>query len=87
LPHRRGFTALFKKQFAIVNLETLERFDDGTIVTPDLLIQTGVISAVKDGVKILGNGDITKKITVQAHKFSASAVEKIAAAGGTTETI
>jgi len=87
LPHRRGFTPLFKKHFAIVNLDTLERFEDGTVVTPDLLIQTNVISAVKDGVKILGNGDITKKLTVQAHKFSASAAEKIAAAGGSTETI
>ena len=82
LPHRRGFTPLFKKHFAIVNLDTLERFEDGTVVTPDLLIQTNVISAVKDGVKILGNGDITKKLTISVDKVSDAARAKIEKAGG-----
>ncbi|MCW3060455.1 MAG: ribosomal protein [Capsulimonas sp.] len=87
LPHRRGFTALFKKEFAIVNLSALERFDDGVTVTPELLLETRVIHDVKDGVKILGNGDLTKKLTVQAHHFSKSASDKIASLGGSTETI
>ncbi|MEO7719847.1 MAG: 50S ribosomal protein L15 [Capsulimonas sp.] len=87
LPHRRGFTALFKKEFAIVNLSALERFDDGVTVTPELLLETRVINDVKDGVKILGNGDLTKKLTVQAHHFSKSASDKIASLGGSTETI
>jgi len=87
LPHRRGFTPLFKKHFAIVNLDSLERFEDGTVVTPDLLIENRVIASVRDGVKILGDGELTKKLTVQAHKFSKNAIEKIAALGGSTETI
>lgn len=87
LPHRRGFTPLFKKHFAIVNLDSLERFEDGTVVTPDLLIETRVIASIRDGVKILGDGELTKKLTVQAHKFSKNAVEKIGALGGSTETI
>ena len=87
LPHRRGFTPLFKKEFAIVNLSALERFEDGVVVTPDLLLETRVVGEIKDGIKILGNGELTKKLTVQAHHFSKSAQEKIAALGGTTETI
>ncbi|BDI31329.1 50S ribosomal protein L15 [Capsulimonas corticalis] len=87
LPHRRGFTALFKKEFAIVNLSALERFDNGVTVTPELLLETRVINDVKDGVKILGNGELTKKLTVQAHHFSKSAQDKIASLGGSTETI
>jgi large subunit ribosomal protein L15 len=87
LPHRRGFTALFKKEFAIVNLGALERFDNDTVVTPELLAQAHVIGDIKDGVKILGDGALTKKLTVQAHQFSKSAQEKIAALGGTTQTI
>lgn len=87
LPHFRGFKSLFKKEFAIVNLSALERFDNGTAVTPELLLQTRVINDIKDGVKILGNGDLTKKLSVTAHHFSKSASDKIAALGGTTETI
>ena len=87
LPHFRGFKALFKKEFAIVNLSVLERFDNGTTVTPELLIETRVIGDIKDGVKILGDGDLTKKLNVRAQHFSKSAQEKIAALGGTTETI
>jgi large subunit ribosomal protein L15 len=87
LPHRRGFTAWDKKEFAIVNLGLLERFDVDTEVTPELLLEKKVISSLKDGVKILGNGELTKKLTVKAAHFSASAKEKIEALGGTTEVL
>lgn len=87
LPHFRGFKALFKKEFAIVNLSALERFDDGATITPDVLLSERVISGIKDGVKILGDGELTKKLTVQAHHFSKSAQEKIESLGGTAETI
>lgn len=70
-----------------MNLEKLNRFEDGTEVTPELLLETGVISKLKSGVKILGKGQIEKKLTVKAHKFSASAKEAIEAAGGKTEVI
>ncbi|UOQ49438.1 50S ribosomal protein L15 [Gracilibacillus caseinilyticus] len=84
---KRGFTNINRKDFAIVNLETLNSFDEGTEVTPELLLENGTISKVKSGVKILGNGKIEKKLTVKAHKFSASAKEAIEAAGGQTEVI
>ncbi|QEK11186.1 50S ribosomal protein L15 [Crassaminicella thermophila] len=84
---KRGFTNIFKKQWTIVNLDVLNKFDEGTVVTPELLLETGVIKKVVDGVKVLGNGELQKKITVQAHKFSQSAVEKIEAAGGKAEVI
>lgn len=84
---KRGFTNPTRKEFAILNLDQLNRFEDGTEVTPELLIETGAVSNVKDGVKILGNGKLEKKLTVKANKFSASAVEAIEAAGGKTEVI
>jgi large subunit ribosomal protein L15 len=84
---KRGFTNINRKDFAIVNLETLNNFDEGTEVTPELLLETGTISKVKTGVKILGNGKLEKKLTVKAHKFSASAKDAIEAAGGQTEVI
>jgi len=87
LPQRRGFTAIFKKHFAIVNLGDLERFDAGTVITPEFLIENRVIGDVKDGVKILGDGELTKKLTVSAHHFSKSAQDKIAALGGTVQVI
>jgi large subunit ribosomal protein L15 len=87
LPHRRGFTPLFKKHFAILNLSDLERFDDGTLVTPELLIETRIITEVKDGVKVLANGELTKKLTVRANHFSKAALARIADLGGTTEII
>ncbi len=87
LPHFRGFTPLFKKEYAIVNLSALERFEDGTEVTPDLLFTVGIIGSFKDGVKILGDGALTKKLTVRAHHFSKSALDKIAALGGTAEML
>ena len=85
---KRGFTNINRKEYAIVNLETLNnRFDEGTEVTPELLLESGVVSKVKSGIKILGNGTLEKKITVKAHKFSASAKEAIEKAGGQTEVI
>ena len=85
LPQRRGFRPLTRKEYAVVNLDDLERFEAGTEVTPQLLISSGVVKKLKDGIKILGDGEVTKALTVRAHKFSKSAGEKIQAAGGTAE--
>jgi large subunit ribosomal protein L15 len=82
-----GFTNIFRKEFAVVNLSDLERFEDGTVVNPDVLKEAGLVKAMLSGVKILGNGDFTKNLTVQAHKFSKTAADKIAAAGGKVEVI
>lgn len=84
---KRGFTNIFKKEIMIVNIKDLERFEAGTVVTPELLIEAGIIKSLKDGVKVLGNGELTKALTVQANQFSKSAEEKIAASGGKTEVI
>ncbi|KGX90370.1 50S ribosomal protein L15 [Pontibacillus halophilus JSM 076056 = DSM 19796] len=84
---KRGFTNIHGKEYAIVNLDTLNRFEDGTEVTPELLLETGVVSKLKSGIKVLGKGNVEKKLTVKAHKFSASAKEAIEAAGGQTEVI
>ncbi|KMJ55736.1 50S ribosomal protein L15 [Alkalihalophilus sp. As8PL] len=84
---KRGFTNPTRKEFTVINLETLNRFDAGTEVTPELLIESGTVKNVKIGIKILGNGKLEKNLTVKAHKFSASAVEAIEAAGGKTEVI
>ena len=84
---KRGFTNINRKDYAIVNLDTLNRFEEGTEVTPELLLETGVISNAKSGIKILGNGTLDKKMTVKANKFSASAKEAIEKAGGQTEVV
>lgn len=84
---KRGFTNINRKEYAIVNLDELNRFADGTEVTPEALMESGVVKNAKDGIKILGNGEIKVKLTVKANKFSQSAVEKIAAIGGKTEVI
>jgi large subunit ribosomal protein L15 len=84
---KRGFNNPFRKEFAIVNLEDLNSFAEGTEVTPEALMESGIVKSPKDGIKILGNGEITVKLTVKANKFSQSAVEKIQAAGGQTEVI
>ena len=84
---KRGFSNINRKEYAIVNLTTLNRFDDGAEVTPAVLLENGVIKNVKSGVKILGNGKLTKKLTVKTNKFSASAVKAIEAAGGKTEVM
>ncbi len=87
LPQRRGFTAIDKTVYAVVNLSALERFDNGATVTIEMLVDTGLVGSLKDGVKILGNGDLTKKLTVRATQFSKSAEEKITALGGTVEIV
>lgn len=84
---KRGFTNINRKEYALVNLETLNRFEEGTVVTPELLQEMGVVKNLKDGLKVLANGDLKVKLTVKAHKFSKSAQEKIANAGGTTEVL
>ncbi|MFE8703848.1 50S ribosomal protein L15 [Cytobacillus sp. FJAT-54145] len=84
---KRGFTNVNRKEFAVVNLDALNRFEDGTEVTPELLIETGVVSNEKAGIKILAKGKVEKKLTVKAHKFSSAAKEAIEAAGGQTEVI
>jgi len=87
LPQFRGFNNKWKKEFAIVNLSQLARFEAGTVVTPELLQETHIIDDIKDGVKILGDGDIAHAITVRAHRFSKSAEEKLKASGGAAEVI
>jgi large subunit ribosomal protein L15 len=85
---KRGFSnARFKKEFAEINLGRLEIFEAGTIVTPEILLGRGIIKRVRDGLKVLGDGDLTKALTVRAHKFSARATEKITALGGKAEVI
>lgn len=83
-----GFTNHFKTQYSIVNVEDLEKFEDGTTVNINLLKDSDVIGKIeKDGLKVLGNGNLTKKLHVQANKFSASAIDKIVKAGGTFEVL
>jgi large subunit ribosomal protein L15 len=84
---KRGFTNIHRTEFAIVNLDVLNRFAAGTEVTPELLLEVGIVSNPKDGIKILGNGQLEVALTVKANKFSQSAVEKIQAAGGKSEVI
>lgn len=84
---KRGFTNINRKEYAIVNLSTLDRFEDGTEVTPQLLMESGLVKNLKSGIKILGSGKLEKKLTVKANKFSASAVSAIEAAGGKTEVM
>jgi large subunit ribosomal protein L15 len=83
---KRGFTNIFKKQFAIVNLGRLEKLDGDTF-SVDRLLELGVIKKLGDGLKILGSGQLTRKITVEAHHFSKSALEKIQKAGGTAQQV
>ena len=84
---KRGFNCPSHKEIVGINLSALDRFEDGAVVDVDALVESGVVRNPKDGVKILGNGDITKKLTVKANAFSASAKEQIEAAGGTAEVI
>ncbi len=85
---KRGFNNIFAKEFATVNVSELEkRFESGAVVDADALIESGAIKNAKDGIKILGNGELSKKITVKAVKFTAAAKEKIEKAGGTAEVI
>ena len=84
---KRGFKNIWGTEYTVLNVSELNRFEDGATVTPETLKEAGLAKQVKDGIKILGNGDLEKNLTVQAHKFSKTAVEKIAAAGGKAEVI
>ena len=84
---KRGFTNINRKEYAIVNLTALNKFDDGAEVTPEVLVENGIVKNLKSGVKVLGSGKLEKKLTVKANKFSASAVSAIEAAGGKTEVM
>jgi large subunit ribosomal protein L15 len=84
---KRGFTNPFRKEYAEVNLERLEAFEAGTIVTPEVLREHGLVKSFRDGVKILAKGKLSKALTVRAHKFSAKAQEEIGKAGGKAEVI
>jgi len=84
---KRGFTNIFKKEYAIVNLSDLERFDNGATVDETALRQAGLVKGKNDGIKVLGHGSVTKKLTVHASKFSDTARKQIEAAGGTCQEI
>ena len=84
---KRGFTNINSKEIVAINVDTLNAFDEGAVVTVEALVEKGIIKNPKDGVKILGNGELTKKLEVKVNAFSASAAEKIQAAGGKAEVI
>ncbi len=85
---KRGFTNIFRTEYDVVNLDQLEKlFDKGATVTVDALRERGIVSSRTALVKVLGRGEVTKALTVQAHKFSGKAAEKLAAAGGKAETV
>lgn len=84
---KRGFTNIFAKQYVTINVSDLERFENGTEVTAELLKETGVVSKTLDGIKVLGRGELTKNLTVKVAKFTTSAAEKIEKAGGKAEVI
>ena len=85
---KRGFTnGKFRTRYAVINLSDLNRFEDGTVVTPALLKETGLIKNQLDGIKVLSNGKLEKKLTIQAHKFSTTALEKIKESGSKAEVI
>jgi large subunit ribosomal protein L15 len=85
---KRGFVnARFRTEYAVVNIERLEVFDAGAIITPDVLLKRGIIKKLKDGLKVLGDGTLSKPLTVRAHKFSAKAQERITGVGGKAEVL
>ena len=84
---KRGFTNVNRKEYAVVNLDILNRFEDGTEVTPLTLVEAGIVKNEKAGIKVLANGELNKKLTVKAAKFSKAAQEAIEAAGGSIEVI
>jgi len=84
---KRGFLPLFRKEYVVINISQLDVFDNGSVVDPAALISRGIASNIRDGIKILAKGTLTKLLTVKAHKFSASAKEQIIAAGGSVEEI
>ena len=84
---KRGFKNIWATEYAILNVDDLNVFEAGTTVTPEMLVEAGICKKMLDGIKVLGEGTIEKNLTVQAHKFSKSAIEKIEAAGGKAEVI
>ena len=84
---KRGFTNIWGTEYTVINVDDLNRFEAGTVVTPELLKEAGIVKKAKDGIKILGNGKLEKSVEVKAHKFSKTAIEKIEAAGGKAEVI
>jgi large subunit ribosomal protein L15 len=84
---KRGFNNIFKKEYAIVNVGDLNGFEDGTSITPELLREAGIIKSLKDGVKILGNGELEKRLKLKVHKISKQAEAKVTARGGEVEVI
>ncbi len=84
---KRGFTNHWKVDYTPVNVEALNIFEDGTVVTPEMMMDKGLAKSVTGGIKILGEGELSKKLTVQAQKFSNSAIDKIVAAGGKAEVV
>lgn len=88
LPLRRGFNNIFQKEYAIINLGDLAtRFEAGSVVTPEVLLERRIVRHLADGLKVLGNGELSHPLTVRAHKFSKQAVEKLSASGGAAEVI
>ncbi len=86
VPHTRGFKNIFKKEYAIVNLDVLAKLE-AEVINPELLIEKGIVDDLKSGLRVLGRGEIGRAVTVHAHHFSKSAEEKIKASGGTTEVL
>ncbi|MBE6033191.1 50S ribosomal protein L15 [Aminipila sp.] len=84
---KRGFTNIWRTEYTILNVDDLNKFEAGTVITPELLKESGMVKQVKDGIKILGEGTLEKGVTVKAHKFSKTAIEKIESAGGKAEVI
>ena len=84
---KRGFTNIWGTEYTVLNVDALNGFEAGTVVTPEMLKEAGLVKQVKDGIKILGDGKLEKNLTVQAHKFTKTAVEKIESAGGKVEVI
>lgn len=84
---KRGFTNIFSKHYTVLNVSDLDVFDNGAVITEEEILNKGLTKNLQDGIKILGNGDITKKVTIKVTAFSKSAVEKIEAAGGKTEVV
>ena len=84
---KRGFTNIFAKKWVVLNVADLNRFEEGATVSPEHLVERGFVKKIRDGVRILGQGTLERKLTVQAHHFTASARQKIEAAGGTAEVL
>ena len=87
LPYKRGFTNRFRTEYNIVNVKQLNDFSEGTEITPDVLVSSGIIKNLRHPIKILGEGELTCRLIVKANKFTQSAISKIEAAGGTAEVI